>query len=273
MSAEHITVLACDIDGTLLSPWDNPNAGDDALNELTFDLYNAKIANPGALLFGTVTGRVLANHQKLEWENGAFWLATDLMDFKITGVGSEVSIKVDADFFQDPDWPNAPNWNRHALEKLLSKQRPELNLQPEDAQGSHKLSFDVKGVANADHAAYTTELADQIASAGLSAEVIFSMGKYLDVLPEGVHKGSALNYAIGKLAVPSADCVYKIVAGDTMNDKDMLADADLALLPGNADATLQAWAQAEGNLRGELYIAERPYAAGVHEGLHAHGIL
>ncbi len=272
MNLEKPTILVCDIDGTLLSEWSNPNAGNEALKHLTIDLFGARAAREKPLLFGTGTGRVLSDHQQLEADNGAFWMATAIMDFKITGVGSEVSFRNDTDFAQDPAWPNAPGWDFNALQELLSE-RSELDIQSEDALGTHKLSFNVTGVSNDRHAEYTAERAKQIADANLSAEVIFSMGQYLDLLPEGVHKGSALEYVVERLIMPSTTEVFRIAAGDTMNDIQMLATADLAILPSNADNMVQEWVKGEGNIRGQFYIAGQPYAAGIHEGLQVHGIL
>ncbi len=272
MSAESVKVLVCDIDGTLLSGWSNPGAGDTSLLRLSSAIHHEKTANPDKLYFGDATGRVIGDHQKLERDNGIFWRATGLMDFKITGVGSEISFRRNGMFELDTDWPKDPDWDYEALEELLSK-RPELHIQDEANLGDHKLSFNVKGMSNERHDEYVAYIKKCIADKDLAAEVLFSMGQYLDLLPTGVNKGTALNYVAGKLVMPSTVEVFKIAAGDTMNDKDMLAQADLAILPGNADETLRAWVQTEGNIQGRLYTSEQPYAAGIHDGLRAYGIL
>ena len=52
----------------------------------------------------------------------------------------------------------------------------------------------------------------------LSCDVLFSAGKYLDILPQGVNKGRTLSRLIEHLGV-EPDSV--LVAGDTLNDLSM----------------------------------------------------
>ncbi|TNE96248.1 MAG: HAD-IIB family hydrolase, partial [Gammaproteobacteria bacterium] len=63
-------------------------------------------------------------------------------------------------------------------------------------------------------------VSDQLRSAAesLSCEVLFSAGKYLDILPKGVNKGSTLTRLVEHLGV---DPETVLVAGDTLNDLSM----------------------------------------------------
>jgi HAD superfamily hydrolase (TIGR01484 family) len=67
----------------------------------------------------------------------------------------------------------------------------------------------------------------KILAAQLNCDVIYSAGKFLDVLPKGVNKGSTLTNLINYLQVPAEDV---LVAGDTMNDFDMYKCGFKALL-------------------------------------------
>ena len=59
------------------------------------------------------------------------------------------------------------------------------------------------------------ELADEI-----NCDVLYSAGKFLDVLPKGVNKGSSLTKLVNQLNIPAEDV---LVAGDTLNDLAMYA--------------------------------------------------
>jgi hydroxymethylpyrimidine pyrophosphatase-like HAD family hydrolase len=90
--------------------------------------------------------------------------------------------------------------------------------------------------------------------------VIYSAGKFLDVLPKGVNKGSTLLKLVQHLKVNTEDV---LVAGDTLNDLAMYHCGFKGVVVGNAepqllDATLDI---------PNVYQAHRAGAGGILEAL------
>jgi glucosylglycerol-phosphate synthase len=69
----------------------------------------------------------------------------------------------------------------------------------------------------------------------LECDVIYSAGKFLDVLPQGVNKGSSLKQLIGFLGIDEKDV---LVAGDTLNDLAMYNCGFKGVVVGNAESSL-----------------------------------
>ena len=69
----------------------------------------------------------------------------------------------------------------------------------------------------------------------LDCEVIYSAGKFLDVLPKGVNKGSSLTQLINYLGVNGADV---LVAGDTLNDLAMYKCGFKGVVVGQSEQRL-----------------------------------
>jgi hydroxymethylpyrimidine pyrophosphatase-like HAD family hydrolase len=265
-------VLACDIDDTLLAvgsrSQESQEASEQALQALCVLVERERAASDQPLYFGSVTGRTLVSHQEREQQSPAFAAAAAIMDFKVTSVGSEAYICTGGGFTRLPNWPDVSGWDREKAEDVLSRRR-ELRLQAPIAQGTHKLSFDVEGVTTG-HAAYVAEITGRLAEASIPAEVLFSGDRFLDILPQGVNKGTGLLRTIGALTLAVQHTGARppvVAAGDSMNDCAPLQEADLAILPGNAHDDLRQWAR--GALApGRLYVAEGNFAAGIIEGYY-----
>ncbi len=270
-------VLACDIDNTLLS---YDGASSPELVGLCEAITAERVGSDQPLYFGSATGRTLASHVEYEEAWPALATAASIMDFKITAVGAEpYVIGSNNEPVHVSGWPPTATWERdRVLGALLG--RPELQLQSPIAQTPNKVSFDVLGVSDDAHDEYAAELADTLSEQEVRAQIIFSSGRFLDVLPEGVNKGSALLRTIGELGVghrwqttnPEAAAPYIIAAGDSMNDCDLLQAADLAILPANAQPDLLKWAQVS-IPQHNLYIARTAFASGILEGLRSHSII
>jgi glucosylglycerol-phosphate synthase/sucrose-6F-phosphate phosphohydrolase len=71
----------------------------------------------------------------------------------------------------------------------------------------------------------------------LSCDVLFSAGKYLDILPQGVNKGRTLSRLIEHLGV---DPESVLVAGDTLNDLSMYQHEFKGVCVGESEAGLLA---------------------------------
>ncbi|HSX34121.1 MAG TPA: HAD family hydrolase, partial [Candidatus Saccharimonadales bacterium] len=266
------TVLACDIDDTLLavnsrSPAERSES-DAALQELCSVIGQQRASGDGALYFGSATGRTLASHKEREGESAAFAAAASIMDFQITSVGAAPYLLTSGEHVPLPGWPDTPNWDRDGVLAALFA-HAELTLQPSVAQGPHKVSFNVHTDTDTGHADYVNVIASRLAKHAISAQILFSGGVFLDILPVGVNKGTALLRTVGALAVSSGRLAKGrpliIAAGDSMNDCDMLQAADRAILPANSHHSLRQWAQ-NAIAPDKLYVAEAKFAAGILEG-------
>jgi hydroxymethylpyrimidine pyrophosphatase-like HAD family hydrolase len=96
--------------------------------------------------------------------------------------------------------------------------------------------------------------------AGLRCDVIYSAGKYLDVLPAGVNKGASLTRLADLLHV---DPHTVLVAGDTLNDLSMYHCGYRGVVVGNGESALVA---ATAGLSNVLY-ARSEGAGGILEAM------
>ncbi|MEW6591675.1 MAG: HAD family hydrolase, partial [Pseudomonadota bacterium] len=151
-------------------------------------------------------------------------------------------------------------WRRDAL-AVLFEGVPGLALQSPAQQSAFKLSFIVDPQA----APTLRELRQRVRQAGLHANLIFSHGVYLDVLPVRASKGQAIRYLAYKWGLPLSAF---LVAGDSGNDLEMLVGDTQAVVVANHSAELEP-------LRGldQVYFAEARCAAGVLEGMAHYGLV
>ena len=103
------------------------------------------------------------------------------------------------------------------------------------------------------------EIRGLIRAKGIVANLVYSRGQYLDLLPERASKGRALKYLSEKWGIPME---HVLVAGDSGNDAEMLASRALGVVVGNHSSELD-------HLRGldRVYFAEGEYAWGIIEGI------
>jgi sucrose-phosphate synthase len=146
-------------------------------------------------------------------------------------------------------------WDRHAVAAALEPLA--LTPQPAETAGPHKLSF--FGTA---HDAARIRAA--CVAAGVTARVVFSHGRLIDVLAPAGGKAAAVAAYADTLGLRLADCV---AAGDSGNDEDMLQQCGAAIVVGNAGDELAALTPRAG-----LYRATAHHAAGVLEGLARLGL-
>ena len=233
-------LLACDIDHTLTGC---------AAGAAAFAAWRRGSAMP----FVVATGRSFAAARAVL----AQWHLPE-PDAFITDVGTRI-MRADA----NGAWRACPayaatldaRWDLAAVRRALAP----LGIAPqaEATAGPHKLSF--FGTA-ADAAAIRATLS----AAGLSAHVIFSHGRLIDVLAPNAGKAAAIEAYAQGMGLALADCV---AAGDSGNDRDMLDACGHAIVVGNAGDELATLMPRPG-----LYRAERHHAAGVLEGLARLGL-
>jgi glucosylglycerol-phosphate synthase len=96
----------------------------------------------------------------------------------------------------------------------------------------------------------------------LECDVLFSAGRYLDVLPKGVSKGSTLRRLAEHLHVEPDEV---LVAGDTLNDESLFTEGFRGVVVGHAEPALR---EATARLPAVLQ-AEAPGAGGILEAVRA----
>lgn len=178
----------------------------------------------------------------------------------ITSVGSQ--IHYGPHLVEDRGWARhiRYRWDADALRAAMSAV-PGVKLQPPRGQGELKISYDV----DPDQMPDLRDVRRHIRRSGLRANLIYSHGAYLDLLPIRASKGMALRYLANKWGIPLERC---LVAGDSGNDEEMLTGNTLAIVVGNHSDELE-------KLRGQprIYFAEGHHAAGILEGLEHYDFL
>lgn len=242
-------ILVCDIDDTLL--------GDDkALKTLIKTIKEGrKLKGHHKIGLAYATGRRLESAQEvMKKEN----LPTP--DFLITSVGSEIhyghGMLEDYAWKQHVDYRWKPKELRKALVDI-----PGLRAQPGTEQREHKISY----FMNPKKSPTVREIQANLRHLDLHAKLIFSHGKYLDILPVRASKGLAIRYLSIKWGLPPERI---LVAGDSGNDEDMLRGNTLGLVVGNYSPEL---ARLKGRER--VYFAESHFAWGILEGMKHYDFL
>ncbi len=233
-------LLACDIDNTLTG---NRRAA------ASFAAWRSASAMP----FVVATGRSLRMAQAILAEWGL-----PVPDAFIVDVGTRLMLPDgQGDWRECPDFAAALDreWDRKAVEAALGDL--ELDLQPPQTAGPHKLSY-------FGDEAEAMRIRSALASAGVTAQVIFSHGRLIDVIAPAGGKANAIASYAARLGLSLAEC---IAAGDSGNDADMLAACGNAIIVGNASEELADLPERAG-----LYRAAALNADGVIEGLARLGL-
>ena len=233
-------LLVCDIDNTL-------TGCRTGLAELT-----DWIDRSPDTAFAIATGRSLNSAQDII----AAWGIPDPCVW-ITSVGSEIYWPVDASgrlLSADEDWKAvaACAWNRDGAGAALADLdwlQPQANRE----QRAYKLSYVL------DDPTRVPDVRAALDAAGVAVELIYSHGRFLDVLPAHVSKGHAIRHVARQLGVAISDVFG---AGDSGNDLQMLTMVGHPIVVANhTDELLSLRAQKN------AYFTAAPYAAGVLEGV------
>lgn len=170
----------------------------------------------------------------------------------IGGVGTEIRCFASQD--RIGDWPDsAGHWNPQRIRSVLSKYS-ELELQPEEFLSEYKISYFARNAK----AELLTDIRQQLEAAECRVEVVYSSNRDLDVLPQGVNKGTAAAYLASRWSYRN-DQVF--VSGDTGNDIALFQHGFRGIVVGNAQAELKKI-----DIPG-VFLAKKGYAGGVQEGL------
>jgi sucrose-phosphate synthase len=132
---------------------------------------------------------------------------------------------------------------------------PGLALQKEEQQRPCKVSYFIDPAK----APPLRQLQRRLRAHRVLANLVFSRGQYLDLLPVRASKGLAVRYIAYKWGVPMERV---LVAADSGNDADCLTGTSLGVVVGNHSAELDKFRHRYG-----VYFADGCYARGILEGV------
>lgn len=236
--------LICDVDNTL--------TGDRGATQKLVEVLEGA---GRTMSFGVATGRSLSSALKVlrKWK-------VPRPDVLITSVGTEIyygaRLQPDSGWARHIEYRWRPDEVRDALESVPGL-RPQLKRDISD----HKISYFI----DPDEAPSVREISAELRRRGLKANVIMSLGMFLDVIPVRASKGRAVRYLSMKWNLP-ADKM--LVAGDSGNDEELLCGDTMAVVVGNYSEEIE---RLRGNPR--IYFSERSHAWGILDGMIHYGFL
>ena len=175
-------------------------------------------------------------------------------DVLITSTGTEIHYA--PKLTKDSYWSKHinVNWSRNAVRELLD-QHPVLDIQPKAEQTPYKISYYMNNdVTDIEHIRSILHQED------IAANLQFSFGKYLDVIPSRASKGMALRYVADRWQIPLERI---LVAGGSGADEDMMRGNTLAAVVANRhDEELSALHEIE-----RIYYAKQSFEEGILEAI------
>lgn len=186
--------------------------------------------------------------------------------FLITDVGSAIFHQgPNGRWVEDSAWAEwvSSIWNPVAANRLVDGFLPaQVQLQP-GVVPRRRLALYIDREVESQLAA--EGIREACLHAGLKADVLPSHGCFLDVLPPGVNKGTALAFLQESLGLPRPI----VGCGDSANDLGLFEVADLPVLVG------QGLAESELSevLSARLHRALQPGPMGIHSALVQHGLM
>jgi sucrose-phosphate synthase len=184
-------------------------------------------------------------------------------DILITSLGTEIYYA--PKLTPSTNWQNHVDhlWNRRNILRLLDG-LPGLTLQEADQQSDFKLSYvlDTK-------AAETPSVHDihtLLRKGEHSVNVIFSFGRYIDIVPIRASKGLALRYISSLWHIPLN---HILVAGGSGADEDIMRGNTLAVVVANRqEEELSDLIDID-----RIYFTQKPYASGILEAIEHYDFL
>jgi sucrose-phosphate synthase len=181
-------------------------------------------------------------------------------DVLITSSGTEIYYT--RELTADTAWASHIDyqWTPHLVRRVLAD-LPGLELQPRLEQSRFKLSWYIDP-------SYTTldEIRQQLYRAEQSVHVQMAFGQYLDILPRRASKGLALRHVAARLQLPLE---HILVAGGSGADEDMMRGNTLAVVAANRHHEELSQLTEDAC----IYFADKPYAAGILEGMAHYNFL
>lgn len=230
-------LLVTDIDNTLLGE-----------KESTAELLALLDRHRSRLGWGVATGRCLDKTMTVLAEQGI-----NPPDILICSVGTEIfygSAPV-----ADSGWQGhlAHRWRPEAIRQALAGLDFLIPQEP-DKNRPFKISYYLD-----DDGELLAAVHRRLQQKNLKYHLVYSQGRFLDILPYRASKGKAIRYLSYKWGVP----LHRIMAaGDSGNDESMLRGDICGLVVGNYSPELE-------RLKGlnRIHFSHEPYAAGIMDGL------
>ena len=245
-------LFVTDLDHTLVGD-------DEAMAELNQQLARHRREQGTKIVYAT--GRTLTSYQQLRAHKQL--LAPDAL---IASVGTEIYFD-GIESTPDRAWSEklSEAWNPEEI-VATAAHFADLVPQPESEQGDFKIGyFSSREMA----ALIIPQWELMLAERGLSCKIVYSSGKYLDILPSNGDKGMAMEFVRQKWKMPATSTV---VCGDSGNDIALFNVAEVrGIMVGNAQPELRQWH--EKNCADYHYQAKGACAAGILEGLRHFGFL
>jgi len=240
-----------DVEKLIVSDIDHTLLGDDkALREFINQLDNTD----SKVGFAVATGRTVDSAFNVLKENNVPY-----PDIIISSVGAEIYYNYHGRLIYSSGWDAHIRhlWKREKIKQLLSS-FDFLQYQEEATQRKFKISYYTSDVPE-----YLEQVKSTLIKNKIKANVIFSHGQYLDILPYRASKGKAIRYLAYRWNIPYENI---LVAGDSGNDSEMLKGDLLGVVVANYSSELES-------LKGQnrIYFAKRKYAGGIVDGIdHYH---
>lgn len=239
-------LLATDLDGTFL--------GDiNAMHRLW------QRADDAGITVAFSTGRHLPSIEAFYEESETDHRATAC----VCMVGTEIWHASGDGHVIDEGWSEtiSNSWDKDGVETVL-RGIPGAVMQPHEWQSRFKSSYFLEDDAEAQLA----RIHEGFEERDIDAKVIYSAGRFLDLLPSRSGKGGAVRYLADSLGIDPGNV---ITAGDTGNDLDMMRSelGFRSIAVGNASPELREYEASN------VYHAHAPFAAGIEEGLRHYGWL
>lgn len=239
---------------------DNTLVGDDAALEALNQQLNHHRQEYGTKIV-YATGRSRTSYQQLKAEKSL--LDPDAL---VTAVGTEIYLDAREDSF-DPEWAQklSEGWNRE-LAVAATAHYADLVPQEDSEQRPFKVSYLLTEEAAIE---VLPRLESQLLSSGLDAQLVYSGGKDLDILPRRGNKGLAVQFLRHKWEIAPT---LTVVCGDSGNDIALFSvGEERGIIVGNALPELRQWY--EDNPADYRYLAKASCAGGILEGLYHFGFL
>lgn len=232
------------------------------------DRFRAWAGHRAATHLAYVTGR----HRSLAREVMAAYALPE-PDWLVCNVGTEI-------YAEGEDRPLAAweqrlkgGFDADAVREWAGRSLPDARLQEAAKQSPLKVSFYTPGAESP--AEEQDRLERALAEAGLDARVVVSFDEteevgLVDFLAPGSGKARAVAFLRQHLGVALEGALF---AGDSGNDADALLSGMGGILVGNATEAVRAQIRAglERDPQARVYVAERPYTAGILEGMAHYG--
>lgn len=232
---------------------------------LITDLDNTLVGNDGATRRLNQTLLAIRHRFYLIYATGRSYLSAQALreqkqlirpDYWVTGVGTEIYNQGE----QDGHWAKqiSQGWNRQAI-ATLAQCYPDLIPQSPFEQNPWKISF---CLSHPQAGSILEDLQTKLNRSGLSAQIIFSSRRDVDIVPTKADKGRAIAYLRENLKIERDKT---LVCGDSGNDISLFQQSTLGTIVSNAQPELLHWYRT--NPQPSLYLAPSPFAWGILDGL------